>query len=73
MTYREFADKHLDPPVRVRFLKNFKPSYHVRCLDSECGSQKLHQYINHAFQWTYTPEGRDYWVRLNRIFKEMEE
>ena len=72
MTPKEFADKYLTPPVRLRYIYNLK-NYRRLTLESKLkGSDEL-EVLNWAFLWERTPEGHYYWERIqdNIVYGKM--
>ena len=64
---KEFEDKLKELKIKTRFVKNVKNN----CRMDGCRLQdRLYDlnsktywfnFVNSAFTWVYTPEGRDYW------------
>lgn len=63
MTPKEFADKYLTPPVRLRYIYNLK-NYRRLTLESKLKGDEEFEVLNWAFCWAKTPEGRDYWEEI---------
>ena len=72
MTYREFAERHLPPPIRERFIRNIKKQYgklikldqeiyYAEDIDEEEYQPTGFYAIDNAFGWYLTPEGDVYW------------
>jgi len=56
--------------IKTKFLKYCKnpkwgnPSYAERCVEIQNTTLDWTVFISHAFQWTNTPEGGDYWSNI---------
>ena len=77
MTYREFAEKYLDPEVKEKFIRNTinlnYPGFDNEGNKSDSDKLTPNQcswFVSTAFTWRNSPEGRDFWTEINESFKE---
>jgi hypothetical protein len=63
MTPKEFADKYLTPPVRLRYIKNTM-NYGRLTINTNLTKREECEILNWAFCWQRTPEGHRYWEKI---------
>ena len=61
MTPEYFMNNYLSPPDRVRFLKNRSNYYKYSLMDRKFA----YWHVEDAFNWSHSPEGHEYWERIN--------
>ena len=70
MTHREFADRYLDESLRETYLQRVEDGGWWDDVDDDTGERHPCYVLEGAFDWSKTPEGRDFWDALARAFEE---
>ena len=70
---KEFEDKLKELKIKTKFVNNIKAYCKLRDRDLQKHIDRLNKmpnwcsFINNAFAWVYTPEGRAYWEDIDDL------